>query len=168
MTKTFDILSFAEKNRGAITQIARDFRSAGVTEACILATITIVASGKTFSRAAVVPGRAVAKPAAWLLSAARRLLKREFQPAGWVSYDEENDAGVALAERIPAPEPEQNVWQRADAAGKADLCDVLDGGSEALAKRLGVTRRRAQQILARELERARKAEQGELFAGVML
>lgn len=163
MTKTFDILAFAEENHEAIAKIARDFRDDGVTEVCVLATISIAAGGKTFSRGAAGAGRVIVKPASWLLAAARKILHRELRPAGFSSLDEENAVGNVLAERIAAPERTQNVWQRADANGMEEFCDVLEGGTAALAKRLGVTRRRAQQKFVEAAAAARGGRQDGLF-----
>lgn len=165
MTKTFDILAFAEENSVAVRKIASDFRPAGVTEACVLATIAIAASGRTFSLAAAGAGGKIAKPASWLFAAARKILERELRPTAFASLDAENDDGVALTECLAAPAPEINVWQRADAHGMHVLCDVLEGGTAALAKRLGVTRRRAQQKFVEAAAAARAGRQNDLFCG---
>lgn len=161
----FDILSFGEENRVAVSEIVRDFRVAGITEACVLATIAIAAGGRTFTRAAADVGKPVRTPSLWLLAAARKILQRELRPAGFSSLDEENAVGNILAERIAAPERTQNVWQRADANGMEEFCDVLEGGTAALAKRLGVTRRRAQQKFVEAAAAARAGRQNDLFCG---
>lgn len=163
MTLQFDLLAFHEENHAAIQKIASDFRAYGVGESCVVATVAIAASGRAFQMASAGTGRLIDCPAAWLLAAARRMLKRQFHPAGFASLDEDAANGITHSERIAVLEAERNLWQRADGAGMNALCDALEGGTGAVAERLRVTRRRAQQILARA---ACYALLGDLFAEV--
>jgi hypothetical protein len=166
MTKSFDILEFKAAHDAALAKIASDFRRFGVTKTCALSTVAIAATGRRFQGALAGVGRPIKNQSAWLLTAARKLLARQFQPAAFVSIDEKNDEGIALVERIAATEPEKNVWQLADDAGMSMECDALEGGTAALAQRLGVTRRRAQQKFAQAAAEARAGRQNDMFCRV--
>lgn len=146
--KTFDILDFERVHAADILNIASRFRPFGVTPTCVLSTVLLAASGRAFIRASRGEGRAICNVGHWLLTAARRLLEREFRPTGFASLNDEAKDGISLSEWIPTPEADANVWQRADEAGLSDICDALEGGTAAYALRHGVTRRRAQQVFA--------------------
>lgn len=111
--------------------------------------------------APAVAAGAVGNVTNWVFRRVRTRLERQFRPAGFVSLDEANEQGITLGERIVAQEVEPSIWQKADAEGMVAICNALEGGTAALAKRLGVTRRRGQQIFREAANRI----QGDLFAG---
>lgn len=160
-------MSMATKIHGFTTNhpgIRSIASTCSVTPLCVLATIFLVAAGQSFVASESGTGRAIRNPSHWLLTAARRLLRRELRPTGFISLDEEMDGGKTLVELVEVPEIEQSIWQRADATGLAHICDVLENGTAAYATRHNVTRRRAQQVFAKATAEALVGKQGDLFA----
>jgi len=98
----------------------------------------------------------------WVVSATRRVLARQAIPAGTIRIDDDDPDGRALAETLAAPAPaEIERWRTADLP--VHLEGLLSAGTAGLAQRLGVTRRRAQQIVAAAADHA---AQGDLFPPV--
>jgi len=89
----------------------------------------------------------------WIVEATRRILARQVAPCAGLDLTHE------LAEVLPAArETDIERWRRE--ALPPDLESVLQGGTAGLAARLGVTRRRAQQLVAGMTNRL---QQGDLF-----
>lgn len=93
---------------------------------------------------------------------ARRDVSRVYMPCGFISFDDEKE-GMPLAETIAAVEQEQpTAWRlaRYDAAFES-LLDILreENATEILAEKLGVTQRRAQQIVKKMVDAATTGDQ---------
>lgn len=97
-----------------------------------------------------------------------RLLK----PSGWVSFDDEPTENFdgkkkkSLKETVAAEMVEMEECRATsfDSATES-LLKLLEGGTAALGRQLGVSQRRAQQLLKKYLEKG-NGEQGDLFGGV--
>lgn len=93
---------------------------------------------------------------------ARAEIARQARPCGFVRLDLEGDEACGLHEQLAAPPQEElERWRVAqlDSATES-LMAKLAGGTAALGRSLGVTRRRAQQLVALHVARA---ELGDLF-----
>lgn len=77
---------------------------------------------------------------------------REDRPSGFDSFDgNAEEDGIALSERIAAPEVDEiERWRRAELREEVEaFLDTLRvAGTAGIAARLGVTQRRAQQMIA--------------------
>ena len=96
---------------------------------------------------------------------ARAEVARQLRPSGFISFDEEEKEGqVPLAEHIAAPEQEPIERWRVAGLDRATetLLASMAAGTAAIAKARGVTQRRAQQIVAKNIAHA---AQGNLFDG---
>lgn len=114
-----------------------------------------ISTGWLLAQRAAARGRG----AGWIVTATRRILARGMIPAGVVRIDDDDTDGRALAEVLAAPESvPMERWRTAELPEHMEA--ALNSGSAGLASRLGVTRRRAQQILAGAAEHA---SQGDLF-----
>lgn len=113
---------------------------------------------------AVVAGRVISVKN-WVFRRVRISLTRQVIPTAFISLDDEGD-GIALSESVFADtvDDDKNIWQKADEAGLGHVCDALEGGTAVLADRLGVSRRRAQQIYKKAAE---EECIGDLFCGVV-
>lgn len=102
------------------------------------------------------------KPLAIALRHARAEVARQNRPCGFLRLDGEGDDERELHERLAAPvQGELERWRVAplDAATEAIL-EKLACGTAALGRSLGVTQRRAQQLVTQHVARA---AQGDLF-----
>jgi hypothetical protein len=79
-----------------------------------------------------------------------------FRPSGFVSFDDKSAEGLSLHETCLVEEEEDEKKERKliflDSATES-LMKILEGGTVALGKQLGVGQRRAQQLLKAEIAR---------------
>lgn len=88
----------------------------------------------------------------WVVEATRRILIRQVTPLAGLELSAE------LAEILPAPSHQIERWRTETLPENMEA--ALAGGSSGLAAKLGVTRRRAQQLLK---DAADRMEHGDLF-----
>jgi hypothetical protein len=104
---------------------------------------------------------------------ASHIIHRENRPSGFVSLDERDGDDYSLNERIEACDPADLLEYKQSRIQKFDdqtesVIDTIRGGAAQLGRDLGISARRGQQIVKKQIEdvlQARSFEDGDIGQG---
>lgn len=111
------------------------------------------------------------KPLDVALRAARAQTKRDLRPCAWKSLDDHEDGAPSFHEQVAAEmklelaDLPKSRWAKLDSASEC-LLDFLNRGTREIAVELGISQRRAQQLIKKMIDDINRGkQQGDLFGG---